>query len=604
MSRYTADSRDRVRDAVDMLSLVSSKVELTRRGHDSYFGCCPFHDERTPSFHVRPDEKHYHCFGCSESGDPFTFVMLTEGLDFKGALESLADRFGVRLETEDESPEAASRRQRRERLYALLDRAATFYERYFWEAQEAQAARQYLLQRGFEEEILREFRVGYAPQSWDRLVGASRKAGYSADELLAADLGRRKKARPDELVDRFRGRLMFPTADARGRVRGFGARTMGGDDGPKYLNTAEGEVYRKREVLYGIAEARPAAAREGRMILCEGYTDVLAMHQAGVRNAVGIMGTSLTDEQVAELVRVVKVLELCLDADNAGQRAMERAAKVCADSGLELRVVPLPLGADPGELIAQEGAAALRERIAASVPYVVFQVGRVLDAADLSTAEGKDRAIAELRPVMGRVGESVLRDELVRKAAGALAVPEARLVTLLGQPPRATAPAPAGDDDRTGEPAIARARPVNGNRPSRPESERSFLAMCVSSPDLGAAALARINPDELLLDDVLRRAARFLSAHLPAALPDPPGDDPELIFILDDLRARAGRGRHVSADELEHARLVLERDRLRREIGYLREHGGGGGVLAKLSAEHQEVLTAIRGVVTRLEGPG
>ena len=360
MSRYTADSRDRVRDAVDMLALVSSKVELTRRGHDSYFGCCPFHDERTASFHVRPDEKHYHCFGCSESGDPFTFVMLTEGLDFKGALESLADRFGVKLETEDESPEAASRRQRRERLYSLLDRAATFYERYLWEAQEAEPAREYLRERGFNEEIVREFRVGYAPQSWDRLVGASAKAGYSAEELLAADLGRRKKARPDQLIDRFRGRLMFPTADARGRVRGFGARTMGNDDGPKYLNTAEGEVYRKREVLYGIAEARPEAAKEGRMILCEGYTDVLALHQAGVTNAVGIMGTSLTDEQVAELVRVVKVLDLCLDADNAGQRAMERAAKVCADSGLQLRVVPLPIGADPGELIAREGAGSAR----------------------------------------------------------------------------------------------------------------------------------------------------------------------------------------------------------------------------------------------------
>ena len=132
MSRYTADSRDRVRDAVDMVALVGARVELTRRGQDSYFGCCPFHDERTPSFHVRPDEKRYHCFGCAESGDPFTFVMLTEGLDFKGALEALADRFGVRLDTEDEAPEAAARRRRRERLYALLDRAATFYARYLW----------------------------------------------------------------------------------------------------------------------------------------------------------------------------------------------------------------------------------------------------------------------------------------------------------------------------------------------------------------------------------------------------------------------------------------------------------------------------------------
>jgi DNA primase len=615
VSRYTADSRDRVRDAVDMLALVSSKVELTRRGVDSYFGCCPFHDERTASFHVRPDEKHYHCFGCSESGDPFTFVMLTEGLDFKGALESLADRFGVKLETEDESPEAASRRQRRERLYALLDRAATFYERFLWEAQEAEPARRYLQERGFNEEIVREFRVGYAPQSWDRLVGASAKAGYSADELLAADLGRRKKARPDQLIDRFRGRLMFPTADARGRVRGFGARTMGNDDGPKYLNTAEGEVYRKREVLYGIAEARPEAAREGRMILCEGYTDVLALHQAGVTNAVGIMGTSLTDEQVAELVRVVKVLDLCLDADNAGQRAMERASKVCADSGLQLRVVPLPVGADPGELIAREGAQALRDLIAASAPYVVFQVGRVLHAADLSGAEGKDRAIAELRPVLARVPASVLRDELVRGAAGALGIPEARLVALLDQAPAGGAPAfvggngsadrgPWSDRDDDDSDSYRDKRPVaSAPRRQRPEPERSFLAMCVASPDIGAAALARIDPDVLLIDDVLRRAARFLTTHLPGELPDPPGDDPELTFVLDDLRARAGRGRLVSVDELEHARLVLERDRLQREIRYLREHGGAGGTLAKLSAEQQNVLTTIRTVVTRLERP-
>jgi DNA primase len=608
VSRYTADSRDRVRDSVDMLALVGSKVELTRRGQDSYFGCCPFHDERTASFHVRPDEKHYHCFGCSESGDPFTFVMLTEGLDFKGALESLADRFGVKLETEDESPEAASRRQRRERLYSLLDRAATFYERYLWEAQEAAPAREYLRERGFSEEIVREFRVGYAPQSWDRLVGASRKAGFGAEELLAADLGRRKKARPDELIDRFRGRLMFPTADARGRVRGFGARTMGNDDGPKYLNTSEGEAYRKREVLYGIAQAREEAAREGRMILCEGYTDVLALHQAGVLNAVGIMGTSLTDEQVAELVRVVGVLELCLDADNAGQRAMERAAKVCADSGLQLRVVPLPVGADPGELIAQEGADALRKRIAASVPYVVFQVGRVLEAADLGGAEGKDRAIVDLRPVLAGVPASVLRDELVRNAAGALGIPEARLVSLLGQAPAAASPVrvppsePGGRDDHADQ---WRDRPpvVNAPRRQRPEPERSFLAMCLASPDLGAAALARIDPDALLLDDVLRRAARFLSAHLPGELPDPPGEDPELILVVDDLRSRAGRGREVTVDELEHARLVLERDRLRREIRFMREHGGGGGALARLSAEQQAVLTTIRTVVTRLERP-
>lgn len=601
MSRYTADSRDRVRDAVDMLALVGARVELTRRGHDSYFGCCPFHDERTPSFHVRPDERRYHCFGCSESGDPFTFVMMTEGLDFKGALEALADRFGVRLETEDEAPEAAARRQRRERLYALMDRAATFYERHLWEAAEARQVREYLRDRGFEEAVLREFRVGWAPGGWDRLVAASRRSGFDAGELVAADLGRRKRAAPDELVDRFRGRIMFPASDARGRVRGFGARTLSGGDGPKYLNTAEGEVYRKREVLYGIAQARAVAAREGRMVLCEGYTDVLALHQAGVRNAVGIMGTSLTDEQVAELAKLVGVLELCLDADAAGQRAMERAAKVCADSGLELRVVALPAGSDPGELIAREGAQALRELIAASAPYVVFQVGRVLDAADLSSAEGKDRAITALRPVMAGLPASVLRDELVRKAAARLELAQVRLVTLLEQPQSGLLQVLVPTTNSGREPAANRARL------SRPDPERSFLAMCVTSPDLGAAALARIDPGELLLDGAMRRAARFLAAHLPGALPDPPGDDPELIFVLDDLRARAERGRaegrRVSADELEHARLVLERDRLRREIGYLRGQGGASGQLIELSTRLQEVLVAVSAVVTRLEGP-
>ncbi len=602
MSRYTADSRDRVRDAVDMLALVGSKVELTRRGHDSYFGCCPFHDERTPSFHVRPDEKHYHCFGCSESGDPFTFMMLTEGLDFKGALESLADRFGVKLETEAESPEAAAARDRRERLYALLDRAATYYERVLWESAEAAAARDYLSSRGFSEAILREFRVGYAPDSWDRLAGASLKVGYRGDELVAADLGRRKKNRPDELIDRFRGRIMFPAADARGRVRGFGARTMGTDDGPKYLNTAEGEVYRKREVLYGIAQARAVAAREDRMILCEGYTDVLALHQAGVRNTVGIMGTSLTDEQVAELARVVTVLELCLDADNAGQRAMERAERVCADSGLTLRVVPLPAGTDPGELIAQQGADALRSLIAASVPYVVFQVGRVLDGADLGSAEGKDQAIAALRPVLAPVPASVLRDELVRTAAAALELPEARLVTLLGQGQLVASFEPgAGADSRRPEGGPEARAGLRSAVASGPQAERSFLAMCVASPDLGAAALARIDPEALLREDRLRRAARFLIGHLPDALPEAPGDDPELTVVLDDLISRAARGGRVSADELEHARLLLERDRLAREIKYLREHGGGG--LAPLSAEYQDVITTIQTVVGRLERP-
>lgn len=434
MSRYTADSRDRVFDAVDMVALVETRVDLRRAGVNSYFGLCPFHDERTSSFHIRPDEKHYHCFGCAESGDPFKFVMETEGLDFKGALESLAGRFGVTLEVEEEDPEEAAKRTRRERLYSLLGRAATYYERILWEADEARAAREYLATRGLEQEMLREFGIGYAPNSWDKLVIGSRKAGFSDEELLAAGLAQPKRDRPTELLDRFRGRIMFPTSDPRGRVRGFGARTMGLDRGPKYLNTNDGDLYHKREVLYGIQLARMVAAKAGRMVLAEGYTDVIALHQAGVRNAVGIMGTSLTREQVDELARLVRVLELCLDADRAGQEAMMRAARLCADKGLDLRVVQLPVDTDPGDLIAREGGAAtLKELVGKSVPFVVFEVDRILEAADLGSAEGKDRAITALRPALAGTPQSVLRDELVGQIAEAMGLAPERLAALLGR---------------------------------------------------------------------------------------------------------------------------------------------------------------------------
>jgi DNA primase len=605
MSRYTADSRDRVRDVVDMLAVVGARVELSRKGVDSYFGCCPFHDERTPSFHVRPDEKHYHCFGCSESGDPFDFVMQTEGLDFKGALESLADRFGVKLETEEESPEAAATRSRRERLYSLLARVTTYYERYLWEAGEAAPAREYLLDRGLKEDVLREFRVGYASQSWDRIVVASRQAGYSSDELLGAGVAQSQRDRPTEMIDRFRARIMFPTSDSRGRVIGFGARTMGKEDrGPKYLNSAEGDLYHKRSVLYGISIARPLAAKAGRMVLAEGYTDVIALHQAGVRNAVGIMGTSLTKEQVTELVRSVTVLDLCLDADSAGQEAMVRAAKLCADSGLDLRVVPLPAGADPADLIRSDGAQALTDRIATSGPYVVFEVRRILERADLTSAEGKDRAIAELRPPLASVPVSVLRDELVRKIAGTLELPEVRLVTLLGE-------APVAGGAGSGGHGVFRANGTNAaeqheaGRQARPaaargpQHERDFLAICVAAPEAGSVVLNRIDTDQLLTNDVMRRAARHLAEHLPDTAVEPSSDDPELIITLTDLVDRAGRGRSVSTDEVEHARLVLERDRLMREKKHRQQHGLAG--LHKVSSELQAVEDARRVIVARLD---
>ncbi len=601
MSRYTADSRDRVLAAVDMLALVSSRVELRRAGVDSYFGLCPFHEERSGSFHVRPDEKHYHCFGCQASGDPFDFVMEIEGLDFRSAMETLAERFGVKLETEQEDPGAAARRERHDRLYKLLGRAATYYARYLWEAQEAAPARAYLLGRGLKEETLREFRVGYAPSAWDRMLGASRSSGYSEEELLATGLAQRSRNRPGQIYDRFRERIMFPAIDSRGRVHGFGARAMRDNQQPKYLNTSDGELYHKREVLFGIDLARAAGAKADRMILAEGYTDVLALHQAGMRNAVGIMGTSLTEEQVNELERIAHVLELCLDSDRAGQDAMLRAARLAGARQLELRVVGLPDGTDPADLIQRDGAEALAERVRNSQPFVAFHVERILERADLRSAEGRDRALYELAPVLAEVPPSVLRDELMRRIAGRLEVTGGRLATLLaaatgrvqrGEHPRPRASAGReGAGDGGGEGSAPRQDP--GPRP-----ERLFLALCIALPDRGEAALGTTDVDELLTSSPLRQAAHHLKGRVAAPLSDLPAEDEDFARLMSGLVALAGRVPDPTPDRLEHARLVLERDRLDRAI--IRVRGQGAGT-AELARERETVRDAIRAVGGRLE---
>jgi DNA primase len=591
VTRYTPHSRDRVRDAVDMVALVSARTELRRAGANSYFGLCPFHQERTASFHVRPDEKHYHCFGCQASGDPFTFVMETEGLDFKGALESLANRFGVQVQTESEDPAAASRRQRRERLQLLLGRAAAYYARYLMQSPEAAPALRYLRERGFTDETLGAFRVGYAPSAWDRILVASRKAGFGDEELLNVGLVQRSKTSAGRIYDRFRERIMFPATDDRGRVLGFGARAMRDNQLPKYLNTSDGELYHKRSVLFGIDLARPAASKAARMILVEGYTDVMALHQAGLAGSVAIMGTSLTEEQVSALERVVGVegvLELCLDADRAGQAAMLRAAQLAEGRRLKLRVVPLPEGMDPAELIQREGADRLRDRAAASVPFVVFHVERILDRADASSAEGRDRAIAELAPALKLDAYAgALREELPRKISNRLGLSEARLAALID----AAGSARAAPGRRT-PPAAELTDPAV-------RSERAFLVLCVALPEAGRRALQAIDPDQHLTSERLRRAARHLAGQTEMPLSGLAPEDDELASVMADLVARAGRAGDVSAEQLEQQRLLLERARLERAIRRAREEGGPK--IGELAREREQVLGEIRAIDARME---
>src|ERR687898_963550 len=375
MARYTDDSRERVRDAVDFAELVGARTELRAAGQRRLTGLCPFHDERTPSFGIDPVEKLYHCFGCGAGGDVFKFVMETEGLDFAGALESLAARAGIELEREAGGPRDAERRSRRERLLALLERTAAYYVRVLWESAEA---------------ALREDRVGYAPSAWDKVLTASRRSGYTGAELLATGLiARGREGRG--VYDRFRRRIMFPLADERGRVLGFGARALSPDQKPKYLNTSESDLFHKGRMVYGADLARAAAAKAGRVVLVEGYTDVIALRQAGVAETVCSMGTALTDDQVHALRRLAPAVLLCQDPDAAGQEAVAKSlALLERGSGLEARVVRLPAGKDPADVVQHDGVDAMRERLGSAVPVARFEVERALEQAELGTPEGRD----------------------------------------------------------------------------------------------------------------------------------------------------------------------------------------------------------------------
>jgi DNA primase len=554
---YTKDSIERVKDAVDMVELVGARSDLRRVG-SRWTGLCPFHDERTPSFSVNAENKLYYCFGCGESGDAIKFVEATEGLDFRETVELLAERYGVELKREEEDPLAEARRKRRERLLALVERAAAYYERVLWESPEAARAREYLAGRGMGDEVLRTFRVGYAPSAWDKVMMAAQRDGFSQEELAASGLG--QKGRQGGFYDRFRARIMFPLADPRGKVLGFGARSMRDDQGPKYVNTSENELYHKGRQLFGIDQARGPAARAGRVVVVEGYTDVLALHQAGVTESVAIMGTALTQEQMAGLGQAARTVYLALDADRAGQDAMLRAARAAREKELELLVVDMPEGKDPADLLAADGPDAFRDRLANAREVPDFQARRVVAQADLASPRGRDQALGEVRPLVAELApKPATHDELVRYLSDRLDVPREYL--LANSPAHFSRPTPGAD-----APAAPRVLRLDATA----RVERSFLTMCVSS-ELGREYVERL-ADDHFSSAPLRRVRDHLAGHWDDPLAALPQDDPMLAALIKDVVMRADEN-HVSEDVLRLDFLQLELRRVDRRLRHAEQDG-------------------------------
>ncbi len=569
MALISEESLERVKQAVDIVEVISAHTDLRRQGA-RWVGLCPFHEERTPSFSVDAQEKLYHCFGCGVGGDTIKFVEEKEGLGFAEAVELLADRYGVELQREREDPRAEAKRQQRRRLGELLDRTAAFYAQYLWDSEEAEKAREYLAERGLGEEALRAFGVGYAPSAWDTVLLRGQRAGFKVEELRAVGLAQRGRGGGE--YDRFRSRIMFPIRDRRGRTLGFGGRAMRSDQGAKYVNTAETDFFHKSRILYGVDLAKEAIAKTGRAVVVEGYTDVLALHQAGIVEAVGVMGTAITDDQVAALSGMVEEVVLALDADSAGQEAMLRAQRVAAGRQVRLRVAAMPAGEDPAEMMAAEGGAErFRALVEGAVDLPAFQVGLVLEGTDASSPAERDRALSELAPILAEMGESQVasREELERQVTDRLdfdpATVRSRVVAAQpvsgGKAALAPAGSRAGGGSASSRPTAQRS--ATAALTSRERRERALLAMCIALPDEGREYMARLTDEHLSASGA--RVAAWLREHPEDPASNLPHDDDQLAGLIAELVILA-HDEPASTEAMELNFLLLEQRRLESEI--------------------------------------
>ena len=525
MARIKDASVAEVRAAADIVDVVSARTSLRRVSGARFTGRCPFHEERTPSFSVDPVGKLYHCFGCGVGGDVIKFVRETENVDFVGAIEWLAERFRVVLEYEESSPREDEARRRRERMTTLLDQATAYFERVLWETDTGGPVREYLAERGLGEDVAREFRLGLSRGSG--LVTKARESGFSIEEIRSAGLANQRGN------DYFPFRLIFPLADARGRIVGFQARRLRDDDPlrGKYVNTPESELFKKGNVLYGLHLARPSIAKQDRAVVVEGNTDVIALRQAGVEPVVASMGTALTEAQLRELGRLSKRLFLCFDADAAGQEATLRGMELAVRQGFDVRVVALPPGEDPAD--APDTFAA---RLGAAESYLYYRVRITLERTP-----DRQEAFVRAREILATVEDSPERQEALRLLADRLDLPRETLAGLAPAPARRAAAGAGATTPRLLEAGVQR--------------ERDLLAAVVRHPAL-VPELAALTPAHF--DEPLHRRFREV-------LVDGAPEDDELVALRAELGARADRD---AIDERTGKELLLRlhERRLRRDL--------------------------------------
>ncbi|MDQ1713258.1 MAG: primase [Frankiaceae bacterium] len=494
MARISDEDIARVRELSPIDAVVGDYVQLRSAGGGELKGLCPFHEEKSPSFHLTPARSLYHCFGCGVGGDTIDFVMRIEHLSFAEAVERLAQRAGIELRYEQGgSSTRGGNAGQRTRLVAAHRAALDFYAAHLADDPAAKPARAFLAERGFDDAASAAYGVGYAPDSWDALTKHLAAQGFSREEALAAGLvsqGQRG------MVDRFRGRLMFPIRDNTGDPIGFGARALKDGDQPKYLNTPETAIYKKSHVLYGLDKARLEIGRRAQAVVVEGYTDVMACHLAGVPTAVATCGTSLTTDHIQMLRRLLMDQDefrgevvFTFDGDSAGQRAALKAFEEDARFVTQTFVAVEPAGMDPCELRLAKGDAAVRDLIARRVPLFEFKLQAELARYDLETAEGRVRALAACAPIVASIRDRSLRPEYARRLAGWLGMPVDEAVAAVA----ASAGRAAASPSAAAAPPEAAARP----KPDDPayRVERESLKSVIQSPGLVGPVWDALDPE-------------------------------------------------------------------------------------------------------------
>lgn len=507
MGRITDEDIARVRDATDLAAVVSERVVLRPKGRLQW-GNCPFHGEKTPSFKVDPATQLWHCFGCGAGGDVFGYVMRSDNVDFPDAVRILADRANIEIaEAEGGVP-----RGRKERLFAALDEAATYYQKVLTGSRDAKAdeARSYLAGRGFGSKVAKDWTLGYAPGR-GALVRHLMDKGFSGDEIIDANLA--LKSDNGQLRDRFYERIMFPIRDLQGRVVAFGGRVLGKGE-PKYLNTNDTPVFHKSANMYGIDRAKGPITASGTAAVVEGYTDVIALHEAGMPIAVATLGTALTKQHVKLLGRFARRVVYLFDGDEAGMRAADRAAEfvdstVTPEAGasrVELAVAVIPEGLDPADFVAKNGAEAMREVIESAQPLLRFAIDRRLNRWDLERPEERARALKDAAEVLVPVRGSILADDYANYIADKLFADFDTVRRAVSS--AKAAPSRMLDEDKDATSALVSAMPAPATPQGR--AERDMIALMVRMPSVRARA-QELLAESLLSGDEYRRMAEVIA---------------------------------------------------------------------------------------------